>query len=165
MGRIGAAVARRATGFGMSIVYTGPTPKPDIEAELGAVRHELASLLTTADHVMITAPLTPNTYQLIDTAALSLMKPTATLVNVARGQLVDTDALVSALQSGSIAAAGLDVTDPEPLRADHPLAQLPNCVIVPHLGSASTTTRAAMAALRSRIPSGRSASTSMFSWS
>lgn len=150
MGRIGAAIARRATGFGMSIVYTSPSAKPQIEAELGAVRRDMSGLLATADHVVVAASLGPDTYQLIDEKALRLMKPTATLVNVARGPLVDTDALVRALRTGTIAAAGLDVTDPEPLRADHPLAQLPNCVITPHLGSASAQTRADMADLAAR---------------
>jgi lactate dehydrogenase-like 2-hydroxyacid dehydrogenase len=147
MGRIGAAVARRAAGFGMSIVYTGPTPKPEIESELGAVRRDLAGLLSAADHVVVTASLNPGTYHLIDERALRLMKSTATLVNVSRGSLVDTDALVEALRGGWIAAAGLDVTDPEPLSAEHPLARLPNCVVTPHLGSASAATRAAMADL------------------
>jgi glyoxylate reductase len=150
MGRIGAAIARRASGFGMSIVYAGPNAKPDIEAELGAVRQDISGLLATADHVVVAAALGADTYQLIDEKALRLMKPTATLVNIARGQLVDTDALVRALRGGIIAAAGLDVTDPEPLRADHPLAQLPNCVITPHLGSASERTRADMANLAAR---------------
>ncbi len=150
MGRIGAAVARRADGFGMSIVYAGPNPKPDIEAEFGAVRRDLSGLLSVADHVVITAPLNPETYHLINERTLRLMKPTATLVNIARGPLVDTDALVDALRSGAIAAAGLDVTDPEPLRAGHPLARLANCVITPHLGSAAAATRAAMAELAAR---------------
>ncbi len=150
LGRIGAAVARRAHGFGMSIVYAGPNPKPDIEAELGAVRRDLSGLLAAADHVVITAPLNPETYHLINERTLRLMKPNATLVNIARGPLVDTDALVDALRSGRIAAAGLDVTDPEPLRAEHPLARLANCVITPHLGSAAAATRAAMAELAAR---------------
>lgn len=150
MGRIGAAIARRASGFGMSIVYAGPNAKPDVESELGAVRRDISSLLATADHVVVAAALGADTYQLIDEKALRLMKPTATLVNIARGSLVDTDALVRALRGGIIAAAGLDVTDPEPLRADHPLAQLPNCVITPHLGSASQRTRADMADLAAR---------------
>lgn len=147
MGRIGAAVARRATGFGMSIVYTGPSSKPDVENELGAVRHDLSGLLAMSDHVVLTAALTPGTLHLIDRRALRLMKPTASLINVARGPLVDTSALVAALEQGTIGAAGLDVTDPEPLRGDHPLAHLPNCIITPHLGSASAPTRANMAEL------------------
>jgi glyoxylate reductase len=150
MGRIGAAVARRAAGFGMSIVYAGPSRKPDVEAELSAVRRDLSGLLSVADHVVVTASLNAGTYRLINEQSFRLMKPTATFVNVARGPLVDTDALVDALQSGAIAAAGLDVTDPEPLRAEHPLAQLPNCIITPHLGSASAKTRAEMADLAAR---------------
>lgn len=150
MGRIGVAVARRAAGFGMAIVYTGPHQKPEVEEELGATRHDLSGLLTVADHVVVTASLNPGTYRLINEQSFRLMKPTATLVNIARGPLVDTAALVRALQTGAIAAAGLDVTDPEPLRADHPLANLPNCIITPHLGSASLRTRAEMAELAAR---------------
>ena len=145
-----AAVARRAVGFGMQIVYSGPSQKPGIEQELGAVRRDLSGLLAVSDHVVITAALSASTYQLIDEQALRLMKPTATLVNVARGPIVDTDALVAALRSGTVAAAALDVTDPEPIGADHPLVQLPNCFVTPHLGSASTKTRAAMADLAAR---------------
>jgi glyoxylate reductase len=150
MGRIGTAVARRAAGFGMTIVYTGPSRKPDVERELGATRHDLSGLLTVADHVVVTASLNPSTYRLMNEQSFRLMKPTATLVNIARGSLVDTAALVDALETGLIAAAGLDVTDPEPLRADHRLANLPNCVITPHLGSASARTRANMAELAAR---------------
>jgi glyoxylate reductase len=150
MGRIGTAVARRAAGFGMAIVYNSPHRKPDVEKELGATRHDLSGLLTISDHVVLTAALNADTYQLVNEQSLRLMKPTATLVNIARGALVDTAALVRALQNGAIAAAGLDVTDPEPLRADHPLANLPNCIITPHLGSASAKTRADMAELAAR---------------
>jgi lactate dehydrogenase-like 2-hydroxyacid dehydrogenase len=150
MGRVGSAVARRAAGFGMSIVYSGPSARPEIEAQLGAVRRDLSGLLAAADHVVITAPLNTDTHHLIDAAALRLMKPTATITNVARGLLIDTDALVEALASGVIAGAGLDVTDPEPMPADHPLAQLPNCTIVPHIGSASAQTRTDMAELAAR---------------
>jgi lactate dehydrogenase-like 2-hydroxyacid dehydrogenase len=150
MGRIGAAVARRAAGFGMRIAYAGPSSKPEVEKELRAERLDLAGLLAVADHVVVTALLNAETYHLIGERSLRLMKPTATLVNVSRGPLVDTDALVAALQSGVIAAAGLDVTDPEPLRADHPLVRLPNCIITPHLGSASAKTRADMADLAAR---------------
>ena len=150
MGRIGAAVARRAAGFGMSILYSGPSRKPDVEAELKAVRRDLSGLLAAADHVVVTAALNAETYHLINARSFRLMKPTATFVNIARGPLVDTDALVEALRTGAIASAGLDVTDPEPLRSDHPLARLPNCVITPHLGSASARTRSAMAELAAR---------------
>lgn len=150
MGRIGAAVARRAAGFGMTIVYSGPNPKPEVENELGASRHDLSGLLAVADHVVVTASLNPSTFRMIDERAFRLMKPTATFVNIARGPLVDTDALVDALETGAIAAAGLDVTDPEPLRAEHPLANLPNCIVTPHLGSASEKTRAAMAEMAAR---------------
>lgn len=150
MGRIGAAVARRAAGFGMSILYAGPSRKPAIEQELGARHHSLDNLLRLADHVVITAPLTPETHHLISEDALRLMKPTATLTNVARGPLVDTAALVDALYNGLIASAALDVTDPEPLPSDHPLLSLPNCIVIPHLGSSTVETRAAMADLAAR---------------
>lgn len=150
MGRIGSAVARRAAGFGMSILYSGPSRKPAIEQELGAQHHRLDDLLRLADHVVITAPLTPKTHHLISEDALQLMKPTATLINVARGPLVDTAALVDALQNRLIASAALDVTDPEPLPSDHPLLSLPNCIVIPHLGSATLKTRAAMADLAAR---------------
>jgi len=150
MGRIGSAIARRAAGFGMSILYSGPRRKPEVEAELGAVRRDLSGLLMGSDHVVVTALLNAETHRLLDERAFRLMKNTATLVNIARGPLVDTDALVHALRSGAIAGAGLDVTDPEPLPADHPLARLPNCVITPHLGSASAATRAEMAELAAR---------------
>ncbi len=150
MGRIGTAVARRALGFGMSIIYAGPSSKPDVEQELGAVRHDLSGVLTLADHVILTASLNAGTHRLINRQSFRLMRPTATFVNISRGPLVDTAALAEALEAGIIAAAGLDVTDPEPLRADHPLARLPNCMITPHLGSASARTRAAMADLAAR---------------
>ena len=149
-GRIGSAVARRVAGFGAAILYTGPTAKRALEQEFGARRRDLSGLLSEADHVILTAPLSPDTHHLIDASALRLMKPTATLVNVARGPLVDTAALFAALRSGQIAAAGLDVTDPEPLPADHPLLALPNCVVIPHLGSASLRTRTQMAEMAAR---------------
>jgi lactate dehydrogenase-like 2-hydroxyacid dehydrogenase len=146
MGRIGRAVARRATGFSMRVLYTGPTAKTGVDADYVP----LEALLAEADHVVLTAPLTPDTHHLIGREALEAMKPTAVLVNVSRGPLVDTDALVDALMRGSIAAAGLDVTDPEPITADHPLVDLPNCLIVPHVGSATVVTREAMAGLAAR---------------
>ena len=146
-GRIGQGVARRARGFSMRLRYTGPSRKPDFEAESGARYCTLEELLAEADHVVITAPLTAATHHVIDAASLRRMKPTAVLVNVSRGPLVDTDALVTALTEGWIAAAALDVTDPEPIPSDHPLIGLANCTIVPHVGSATVGTREAMASL------------------
>ena len=145
MGRIGAAVARRAAGFSMRVVYNSRSPKPEVEEETGAAYVELAELLADADHVVITAAYTPETHHVIDQASLLAMKPTATLVNIARGPLVDPDALCRALRSGVIGGAALDVTEPEPIPSDHELLSLPNCLVIPHLGSASRGTRLAMA--------------------
>lgn len=135
-GRIGQAVARRAAAFGMDVLATtgrGGTPLPE--------------LLERADFVSLHVPLTDATRHLIDAAALARMKPTAILVNTARGPVVDTDALIAALHAGEIAGAALDVTDPEPLPPDHPLLNAPNVLVVPHVGSATPRTRAAMADL------------------
>jgi glyoxylate reductase len=150
LGRIGAAVARRATGFSMRVLYSSPSRKPHLEADLRASHRSLEALLSESDHVVITVPLTSETRGLIDDRALALMKPTATLVNVSRGPVVDTAALVRALATGAIGAAALDVTDPEPLPGDHPLLGFHNCIVIPHLGSASHRTRAAMLALAVR---------------
>ncbi len=147
LGRIGSAIARRAQGFDMRVLYSARRRKPHLEASLKVSHRPLGELLAEADHVVIATPLSEETRSLIDRAALALMKPTATLVNIARGPIVDTDALVEALRTGQIASAALDVTDPEPLPADHPLLDLPNCLVIPHLGSASHRTRAAMTAL------------------
>jgi lactate dehydrogenase-like 2-hydroxyacid dehydrogenase len=148
LGRIGTAVARRAAGFGMRILYQSRTRHAAAEARLGlAYRASLPALLAESDHVVLTVPLTPGTYHLIGASALAAMKPTATLVNVSRGPVVDPEALAEALQAGRIAAAALDVTEPEPIPAGHPLAGLANCTIIPHLGSASRATRTAMADL------------------
>ncbi len=146
-GQIGQAVARRARGFGMRILYTSRTRKPQAERDLQATFVPLEELLARSDVVALHVPLTPETRGMIDEAALRRMKPTAFLINVARGPVVDTQALVRALQEGWIAGAGLDVTDPEPLPPDHPLYRLPNCVITPHIGSATHETRKAMARL------------------
>ena len=146
-GQIGQAVARRALGFGMRVLYTSRKAKPEAERELGARRVPLETLLSESDVVSLHVPLTPETRHLIDESALRRMKPTAYLVNMARGGVVDTAALVRALQEGWIAGAALDVTDPEPLPPDHPLYRLPNCVITPHIGSATRETRKAMALL------------------
>lgn len=140
MGRVGRAVADRASGFGMDIVYASPR---DSGSE---GRHvDFDDLLRLSDHVVITVPLNSQTRGMFDARAFGLMKPTATLVNVARGPIVDSTALVNALETREIFGAGLDVTDPEPLPADHPLVALPNCLVVPHIASASTRTRHRMA--------------------
>ncbi|MFO7743603.1 MAG: D-glycerate dehydrogenase [Anaerolineae bacterium] len=145
LGRIGTAVARRARGFQMRLLYSDPHRKPELEEELGVVYTSLDSLLAQADFVTVHTPLLPETHHLIDEAALKQMKRTAILVNAARGEIVDTDALVRALKEGWIARAALDVTDPEPLPPHHPLVGMPNCVVVPHIGSATVTARNRMA--------------------
>ena len=135
-GRIGQAVARRAEGFGMDVIHSSRSS--------GVPRDEL---FARADFVSVHTPLTPETRHLIDTDALARMKPTALLINTARGGVVDQDALREALHTGQIAGAALDVTDPEPLPADHPLLGAPNLLVVPHVGSATVRTRAKMAAM------------------
>ena len=145
MGRIGTAVAQRAAGFSMRIVYFSRSPKPEAGRRYGAEYLGLEQVLAEADHLVITAAYTKDTHHLIDAEALAAMKDTATLVNIARGPLVDPDALFRSLRSGEIAAAALDVTDPEPIPPDHRLLGLDNCLVVPHLGSASKRTRLAMA--------------------
>ncbi len=143
LGRIGTAVARRAQGFAMRILYSDPACRPPAEPDLACV--PLEELLARADFVTLHCPLTPATYHLLDEAALRRMKRTAVLVNTARGPIVDTGALERALREGWIAAAALDVTDPEPLPPDHPLLALPNCLVVPHIGSATVAARDRMA--------------------
>lgn len=145
LGKIGQAVARRALGFGLNLVYTDSQPCPGLEAELGAFCMPLADLLRQSDFVSLHVPLLPATRGLINRHTLRLMKPSAILINAARGPIVDTDALTQALTEGWIAGAALDVTDPEPLPPSHPLYRLPNCLIVPHIGSATYGTRKAMA--------------------
>ena len=141
MGRIGRAVARRSQGFNMSVVYSSPSSA----SEVAASRLDLDEMLGIADNVVICAALTDTTRGLIGESEFAMMKPTAHLINVSRGPIVDTEALVAALDAGEIAGAGLDVTDPEPLPPDHPLLAYPNCLVVPHLGSASVKTRRRMA--------------------
>lgn len=147
LGRIGTAVARRARGFAMHILYSNPTRRPDLEAELGVEYAELDDLLARSDFVSLHCPLTPETHHLINEAALRRMKPTAILVNAARGPVVDPEALARALAEGWIRAAALDVTEPEPIPPDHPLLARPNCLIVPHIASATISTRERMATM------------------
>lgn len=145
-GRIGREMARRGRGFGMRILYHDVHPAtPEDEAELGATRVELDELLRESDFVSLHVNLTDETHHLINADALRAMKPTAVLVNTSRGPVVDPGALEVALRDGEIFAAGLDVTEPEPLPADHALVGLPNCVVVPHIASASRVTRDRMA--------------------
>jgi glyoxylate reductase len=146
LGTIGAAVARRARGFGMTVLYHNRSANPGAEAELGARRVGLDELLATADVVSLHAPGGAATRHIIDAAALACMKPSAILVNTARGPLVDEAALVVALRDGVIAAAGLDVYEREPQLVEG-LAALPNVVLAPHAGSATTEARGAMVRL------------------
>lgn len=145
LGNIGRQVARRASGFDMRVLYHNRRPDPQAEAALGVQYATLAELLSESDFVTLNVPLTPETRGLIGPEQLALMKPTAFLINAARGGVVDHAALVEALRAGQIAGAGLDVTEPEPLPRDHPLLGMPNVVIAPHLGSATRQTRHAMA--------------------
>ena len=145
-GRIGQAVARRgALGFGMKILYSNASPKPDLEAELDARRCELDELLQQSDFVCAIVPLTPETRQLIGAREFELMKESAIFINISRGQVVDEQAMIQALESGQIRGAGLDVFEQEPLQADSPLPKMPNVVALPHIGSATHETRTAMA--------------------
>ncbi|MGY4706996.1 2-hydroxyacid dehydrogenase [Candidatus Bipolaricaulota sp. J31] len=146
LGRIGAAVARRAKCFRMRVLYHSRTRKPDVEAELGCRYASLGELLAESDFVVLCVPLTPETHHLIGERELSLMKDTAYLINIARGPVVDEEALVRALKEGWIAGAALDVFEREP--EVHPeLPRLDNVVLTPHIGSATVDTRRRMAAL------------------
>jgi glyoxylate reductase len=145
-GRIGQAVARRARGFGMTILYHDvQRAGPEVEAEFDATYLPLEELLPRVDYVSLHVNLTHDTHGLIDAEKLSWMKPTAVLVNTSRGPVVNGAALADALRSGTIFAAALDVTDPEPIPADDPLLSLDNCLVVPHIASASRATRGRMA--------------------
>jgi glyoxylate reductase len=147
LGRIGSAVARRARGFNMRLLYHDPSRDEAAERELGVAHRDLESLLRESDFVSLHTPLKPETRGLINADRLRLMKPTAILVNTARGPVVDSRALYEALRDGVIGGAALDVTDPEPIPLDDPLLTLPNCLIVPHIASASVATRNRMATM------------------
>jgi glyoxylate reductase len=146
-GRIGRTVARRAKGFEMEILFYDPlVSADDPEAQaLGARAVDLDTLLACSDFVTVHVPLMDETYHLIGTEALHKMQPTAILINTSRGPVVDPEALYQALKEGEIAYAALDVTEPEPIDMDSPLLSLPNCIIVPHVASASIATRTRMA--------------------
>ncbi|WP_322070074.1 2-hydroxyacid dehydrogenase [Paraburkholderia bannensis] len=147
MGRIGQALARRALGFNMRVIYHNRSRvAPEIERELNAEYRSKADLLKEADHVVLVLPYTPENHHTIGAAELALMKPTATLTNIARGGIVDDAALAQALRTRQIASAGLDVFEGEP--GVHPaLLEVDNVVLTPHIASASEGTRRAMANL------------------
>jgi glyoxylate reductase len=150
LGAIGRATARRARAFGMKVIYAGRSAAPqEVVAELGADRVELDELFATADVVSLHCPLNPETRHLVDARRLASMKPTAYLINTARGPIVDEAALVEALRHRVIAGAALDVFEREPEVPDA-LRELDNVVLVPHLGSATIETRTAMALLAAR---------------
>ena len=129
----------------MRVLYHNRNPRQDLPTDVDVTYVDFDTLLTESDYVVLSLPLSADTEQLIGAEQLRQMKSTAILVNVARGGVVDTDALTAALRDGEIYAAGLDVTDPEPLPRDHPLLQLDNVTIAPHLGSATVQTRQRMA--------------------
>ncbi len=145
LGRIGEQVARRARGFDMTVLYYNRNRKPAAEAALGVRYAPLLELLAECDYVVLLVPLSDATRGLIGRNELARMKPTASLINVARGAVVHLDAVTEALAAGKLHAAALDVTDPEPLPRDHPILGLPNVIITPHLGSATVETRRRMA--------------------
>ncbi|XP_074530798.1 glyoxylate reductase/hydroxypyruvate reductase [Halichoeres trimaculatus] len=147
LGRIGMAIARRLMPFGVKrLMYSGRTAKVEA-AELNGEFVPLDTLVTESDFIVVSCSLTPETQGLCDKAFFSKMKKTAVFVNSSRGTVVNQEDLYEALSSGQIAAAGLDVTTPEPLPTNHPLLTLKNCVVLPHIGSATYSTRGVMAAL------------------
>jgi glyoxylate reductase len=146
LGRIGTAVARRGKGFQMRVLYHSRSRKPELERELGLEFRPLDGLLSESDFVVLCTPLTPETHHLIGARELALMRREAILVNIARGPVVDEEALVAALRAGELRAAALDVFEREP--EVHPgLLELPNAVLTPHIGSATGATRRRMAEL------------------
>ncbi|MGX1086272.1 2-hydroxyacid dehydrogenase [Pseudomonas sp. AP3_22 TE3818] len=146
MGRIGEALAQRGhCGFGMPVIYHSQSPKPAVEQRFNAHYRSLPELLQQADFVCLTLPLTAETQGLIGAEQFALMRPETIFINISRGKVVDEAALIEALRTGRIRAAGLDVFDREPLNQDSPLLQLNNVVATPHIGSATHETREAMA--------------------
>ncbi|CAH0725534.1 unnamed protein product, partial [Brenthis ino] len=147
LGGIGQAIIKRLKGFDVAkFIYSGRTDKPEAKS-LGAERVPLETLLKESDFVILCCPLTKDTKHLINNETLKMMKKTSVLVNIGRGDLIDQRALYNALKEGQIFSAGLDVTTPEPISKDDPIVDLPNCYIIPHLGSATYQTRNAMARL------------------
>jgi glyoxylate reductase len=145
LGRIGAEVAKRARGFDMRVLYSDVVRREDLEASLGIEYVPFERVLAESDFISLHTPLTPETHHLMGREQFRAMKRSAILVNTSRGPVVDGEALLEALRAGEIGGAALDVTEPEPLPSDHPLVTQPNCVVVPHIASASYATRNAMA--------------------
>jgi glyoxylate reductase len=145
LGRIGQSMARLSQGFRMTVLYSQRhRADPAVERQLGATFVSFEELLERSDFVSVHAPATPETRHLIDAVALARMKRGAILVNSSRGSLVDQVALLAALDDGRLRAAALDVTDPEPLPADHPLVGRDDVIVIPHIGSNTTATRVKM---------------------
>lgn len=149
-GRIGQAVAKRAKGFDMNVIYWNRSRKENAEQELQATYMEMEDVLRQADFLVIMLPFAPELKYLIGAEELALMKPDAILLNTARGGLVDEAALYEALKNGKLGAAGLDVFEQEPVPTDHPLLTLPNVEVAPHIGSSTVATRMIMAELTVR---------------
>jgi glyoxylate reductase len=147
LGRIGAAVAKRATGFGMKLMYYDIIRQPKWEQELGIEFVSLERVLTESDFITIHTNLTKETYHLLGAEQFKKMKPTCVVVNTGRGPIIDTMALAEALRNKRIAYAALDVTETEPIAPDHPLLELDNVIITPHIASASIQARTAMGML------------------
>jgi len=150
LGKIGTAVARRLLPFGVKLIFNNRSDKPALADELNASQVSLPNLLEESDIVSLHVPLTDHTQHMINAGALQKMKSTALLINVSRGAVVETTALVRALRKDWIRGAGIDVTDPEPLPPDHALYGLQNCLITPHIGSATYRTRQNMARIACR---------------
>jgi glyoxylate reductase len=149
-GRIGQGMAKRASGFDIRVLYYDVYRREDLEKSMRVTYVTMETLLAESDFVTIHADLNPQTHHMFNAEAFAKMKPTAILVNSARGPIVDPDALYQALKNDKIRAAALDVTEPEPIPADSPLLTLPNCLIVPHIASASIATRGKMAEMAAR---------------
>ncbi|KAG5891372.1 hypothetical protein JTB14_020104 [Gonioctena quinquepunctata] len=151
LGRIGQEIARKLKSFNPKrIIYYNRSERADDARKIGAERVSFEELLAESDFISLSLPLTPETKHMFDEKAFCKMKPTAVFVNTGRGGLVDQDALVRALENKTIWAAGLDVTTPEPLPLDHPLFKLKNCVISPHIGTATIETRKEMGVLTAK---------------
>jgi lactate dehydrogenase-like 2-hydroxyacid dehydrogenase len=147
LGRIGQGLARRARGFEMHVIYYDVYRREDLEQSMGIEYASLAEMYARSDFISIHTDLNPTTRHMFNAGAFAQMKRTAIVINTARGPIIDHDALYQALESGVIGAAALDVTEPEPIPKDSPLLGLPNCLIVPHIASASVTTRSRMAVM------------------